>query len=112
MDDRLKRISAIFDEGKKNGTSTERLRTIVLGLFTDEIQKSEVRECVEKILPTLTPRQEHVIRLRFGLKEKKCHTFEEIGETYAVTRNRIRQICATAVLRICDPERFGRRSFP
>ncbi len=58
-----------------------------------------------KILATLTPREEKVLRMRFGIGEKADHTLEEVGRDFAVTRERIRQIEAKALRKLRHPTR-------
>jgi len=71
----------------------------------DEAIQSKVRQEIPKALATLPPRQEKVIRLRFGVGEKRHYTLEELGEKFSVTRERIRQIEATALRRLRSPFR-------
>jgi RNA polymerase primary sigma factor len=58
-----------------------------------------------KVLATLTPREEQVLRLRFGIGEKTDHTLEEVGGRFSVTRERIRQIEAKALRKLRLPSR-------
>jgi RNA polymerase primary sigma factor len=53
-----------------------------------------------KVLATLTPREEKVLRMRFGIGEKSDHTLEQVGQDFDVTRERIRQIEAKALLKL------------
>jgi RNA polymerase primary sigma factor len=62
-------------------------------------------EQTRKILATLTPREEKVLRMRFGIGEKADHTLEEVGKDFAVTRERIRQIEAKALRKLRHPTR-------
>src|ERR671930_444498 len=65
-----------------------------------------------KVLATLTPREEKVLRMRFGIGEKSDHTLEEVGQDFEVTRERIRQIEAKALRKLRHPSRSKRlRSF-
>ena len=59
----------------------------------------------EKALATLTPREEKILRMRFGIGEDSDHTLEEVGKTFNVTRERIRQIEAKALLKLRHPSR-------
>jgi RNA polymerase primary sigma factor len=64
------------------------------------------------VLGTLTPREEKVIRMRFGIGEKTDHTLEEVGRDFSVTRERIRQIEAKALHKLRHSDRSRRlRSF-
>ena len=62
-------------------------------------------EQTRKILSTLTPREEKVVRMRFGIGEKSDHTLEEVGQDFEVTRERIRQIEAKALRKLRHPSR-------
>lgn len=70
--------------------------------------KSITNEDIDSVLHTLTPREEAVIRLRFGLKDGRCHTLEEVGMEFNVTRERIRQIEAKALRKLRHPVRSNR----
>ena len=63
------------------------------------------REVIERQLRTLTPREEHVIKLRFGLYDGRCRTLEEVGQEFKITRERIRQIEAKALRKLRHPSR-------
>jgi RNA polymerase primary sigma factor len=64
-----------------------------------------LREVIEKALHTLTPREEHVIKLRFGLYDGRNRTLEEVGKEFNITRERIRQIEAKALRKLRHPSR-------
>ncbi len=64
-----------------------------------------LREELEKQLHTLTPREEHVIKLRFGLYDGRTRTLEEVGKEFEITRERIRQIEAKALRKLRHPSR-------
>ena len=66
----------------------------------DTSYKSNLREATTKILSTLTPREERVLRMRFGIGMNTDHTLEEVGLQFSVTRERIRQIEAKALKKI------------
>ncbi len=66
------------------------------------------REEIEAVLQTLTPREEKVIRLRYGLDDNRARTLEEVGKAFNVTRERIRQIEAKALRRLRHPTRLKR----
>ena len=64
-----------------------------------------LKEQTESVLQTLTPREERVIKMRFGVGDGKDHTLEEVGQSFAVTRERIRQIEAKALRKLRHPSR-------
>ena len=74
----------------------------------DAVISMNLAEQTRKVLATLTPREEKVLRMRFGIGEKSDHTLEEVGQHFAVTRERIRQIEAKALRKLQHPSR-GRR---
>jgi RNA polymerase primary sigma factor len=78
----------------------------------ESIISLSLREQTNKVLNTLTPREEKVLRLRFGLSDGCEHTLEEVGQDFAVTRERIRQIEAKALRKLRHPSRSKKlRSF-
>jgi RNA polymerase primary sigma factor len=64
-----------------------------------------LREKMEEILSTLTPREARILRLRFGLIDGKSYTLEEVGQKFGLTRERIRQIEGKALRRLRHPRR-------
>ena len=64
-----------------------------------------LKEMTGNVLKTLTPREERVIKMRFGLDNGSDHTLEEVGQNFAVTRERIRQIEAKALRKLRHPSR-------
>lgn len=66
---------------------------------------SNLRECTTKVLSTLTPREERVLRMRFGIGINTDHTLEEVGMQFNITRERIRQIEAKALRKLRHPSR-------
>lgn len=64
-----------------------------------------LREQLEEVLSTLAPREEQVLRMRFGLSDGKAHTLEEVGKEFDVTRERIRQIETKALRKLRHPSR-------
>ncbi len=70
--------------------------------------KTITNEDIDGVLKTLTEREEAVIRLRFGLQDGRCHTLEEVGSEFNVTRERIRQIEAKALRKLRHPVRSNR----
>src|SRR5262245_43956280 len=89
-----------FIEDKQVGSPVESMISLSL------------REQTNKVLNTLTPREEKVLRLRFGLSDGCEHTLEEVGQDFAVTRERIRQIEAKALRKLRHPSRSKKlRSF-
>ena len=74
----------------------------------DAVISLDLAEQTRKVLSTLTPREEKVLRMRFGIGEKSEHTLEEVGHDFEVTRERIRQIEAKALRKLAHPLRSGR----
>ena len=72
---------------------------------SDAASASILREVIERELHTLTPREEHVIKLRFGLYDGRTRTLEEVGQEFNITRERIRQIEAKALRKLRHPSR-------
>jgi RNA polymerase primary sigma factor len=87
-----------FIEDRNNPTPSE---TMVNNSLTDTTRK---------VLATLTPREERVLRLRFGIGQNTDHTLEEVGQDFEVTRERIRQIEAKALRKLRHPSRSKRLS--
>jgi RNA polymerase primary sigma factor len=71
----------------------------------DAVINHNLGEQTRKVLTTLTPREEKVLRMRFGIGEKSDHTLEEVGRDFNVTRERIRQIEAKALRKLRHPSR-------
>jgi len=71
----------------------------------EEVVNTKLSELIDKVLSELTPREEQVLRKRFGLGEKSDHTLEEVGKLFNVTRERIRQIEAKALRKLRHPVR-------
>lgn len=74
----------------------------------DAVIKANLSEQTANVLGTLTPREEKVLRMRFGIGEKSDHTLEEVGQDFEVTRERIRQIEAKALRKLRHPSRSKR----
>ncbi len=74
----------------------------------DAALKTITNEDIDTVLHSLTPREEAVIRLRFGLQDGRCHTLEEVGSEFQVTRERIRQIEAKALRKLRHPVRSNK----
>ena len=64
-----------------------------------------LKEQLEEVLGTLTEREQKVLTLRFGLEDGRARTLEEVGKEFNVTRERIRQIEAKALRKLCHPSR-------
>ncbi len=75
---------------------------------SDAVSNLNLAEQTKKVLATLTPREEQVLRMRFGIGEKSDHTLEEVGHEFSVTRERIRQIEAKALRKLRHPSRSKR----
>ncbi len=70
-----------------------------------DTERNNVTEQILRVLNTLTPREEKVIRMRFGIGFEKDHTLEEVGRHFSITRERVRQIEATALRKLKHPNR-------
>jgi RNA polymerase primary sigma factor len=99
-------ISLEIPVGEEAGT--------VLGDFIDDKNcispgeasvNNNLQEHIDKILSALTPREEKIIRMRFGIGQKADHTLEEVGHTQNITRERIRQIEVIALKKLKHPAR-------
>ncbi len=78
----------------------------------DAAIQANLRETTTRVLATLTPREERVLRMRFGIGMNTDHTLEEVGQQFSVTRERIRQIEAKALRKLKHPSRSRKlRSF-
>ena len=74
----------------------------------DAAIQANLRETTTRVLASLTPREERVLRMRFGIGMNTDHTLEEVGQQFSVTRERIRQIEAKALRKLRHPGRSGR----
>jgi len=75
---------------------------------SDAAIQLNMREQMANLLKTLTPREEKIIRMRFGMEDGSEHTLEEVGQTFSVTRERIRQIEAKALRKLRHPSRSSK----
>jgi RNA polymerase primary sigma factor len=75
---------------------------------SDAAIQMNMREQLVNMLKTLTPREEKIIRMRFGMEDGSEHTLEEVGQTFSVTRERIRQIEAKALRKLRHPSRSSK----
>ena len=75
---------------------------------TERVQANMLKEQLLEVLDTLTPREEKVLKLRYGLEDGKSRTLEEVGKEFNVTRERIRQIEAKALRKLRHPTRSKR----
>jgi RNA polymerase primary sigma factor len=71
----------------------------------DAAIQSNLRDTTTRVLASLTPREERIVRMRFGLGMNSDHTLEEVGKQFSVTRERIRQIEAKALRKLKHPSR-------
>ena len=81
-----------------------------IALPTENAVNHSLEDTAHKVLATLTPREERVLRMRFGIGEHSDHTLEEVGQDFDVTRERIRQIEAKALRKLRHPSRSKRLS--
>ena len=112
--DKVRRVMKIAKEPISLETPIGEEEDSVIGDFIEDRMMPSPAEAVmglhlqdqtRKVLATLTPREEQVLRLRFGIGERNDHTLEEVGLRFAVTRERIRQIEAKALRKLRHPSR-------
>ena len=72
---------------------------------SDTVATNDLKERVREVLKTLTPREEKVLKMRFGIDVASEHTLEEVGKDFSVTRERIRQIEVKALRKLRHPSR-------
>jgi RNA polymerase primary sigma factor len=97
---------------RRGRQSSRRLHRDNTVLPIDAAVQSNLRETTTRVLASLTPREERVLRMRFGIGMNTDHTLEEIRQQFSVTRERIRQIDAKAIRRLRHPSRSRQlRSF-
>ena len=72
---------------------------------SDTVANNDLKERVREVLKTLTPREEKVLKMRFGIDVASEHTLEEVGKDFSVTRERIRQIEVKALRKLRHPSR-------
>jgi RNA polymerase sigma factor (sigma-70 family) len=70
-------------------------------------ERNEIKKHLLGILKTLSPKEEKVIRMRYGIGVERDHTLEEVGKQLSITRERVRQIEVTAIRRLKHPSRLG-----
>lgn len=75
----------------------------------NQVFNLDLQEQTRKILSFLTPREEKVLRMRFGIGEPRDHTLEEVGDSFNVTRERIRQIEAKALRKLRQPQSLTKK---
>ena len=93
----------IGDEGDFHLGDLIEDKNIILPI--DAAIQSNLRETTTRVLASLTPREERIVRMRFGIGMNSDHTLEEVGQQFAVTRERIRQIEAKALRKLKHPSR-------
>ena len=93
---KYKKQDAIF-----KSTNLSNIKNLESDLNLDEVvAKKELKEKISEVLSTLTPREERVLRMRFGVGMNTDHTLEEVGLQFSVTRERIRGIEAVALRKL------------
>jgi RNA polymerase primary sigma factor len=93
----------IGDEGASNLGDLIEDKNAILPI--DAAIQSNLRETTTRLLASLTPREERIVRMRFGLGMNSDHTLEQVGQQFSVTRERIRQIEAKALRKLKHPSR-------
>ena len=101
---------ASFGVSVKTSPGTRNVPVDPLGVkdASESVISVNLADQTRKVLATLTPREEKVLRMRFGIGEKSDHTLEEVGQDFSVTRERIRQIEAKALRKLRHPSRSKR----
>ena len=98
------------EEDSATSAISSRTRSAILPI--DAAIQANLRETTTRVLASLTPREERVLRMRFGIGMNTDHTLEEVGQQFSVTRERIRQIEAKALRKLKHPSRSRKlRSF-
>ena len=113
--ERYRKINAVLNEKGKKKDLLDRVETVPLEYMYNLVDDgpspediailSELKTATTKALATLTPREERVLRKRFGIGLPTDYTLEEIGEEFRVTTERIRQIEAKALRKLKHPSR-------
>jgi RNA polymerase primary sigma factor len=98
--------SPLGDEG--DGTMIDTIADLSIIKPEEDAYKKMLKIQLLTVISTLTPREQKVIRLRYGLEDGRCRTLEEVGREFAVTRERIRQIEAKAIKKLKNPNRQRR----
>ena len=93
----------IGDEGDSNLGDLIEDKSVIQPI--DAMIQSNLRETTTRVLASLTPREERIVRMRFGLGMNADHTLEQVGQQFSVTRERIRQIEAKALRKLKHPSR-------
>ena len=111
--ERYRKIHAVLSEKGKKEDLLDVVETVPLEYVydladdgptaEDAVNLSELKTKITKILAKLTPREERVLRMRFGIGLKTDYTHEEIGQEFSVTKGRIRQIEAKALRKLQHP---------
>jgi len=78
---------------------------VIVNDCLEEVKRQELKEVMSTVLSSLTPREERVLRLRFGINLNKDYTLEEVGKIINVNRERVRQIEAKALRKLKHPSR-------
>jgi RNA polymerase primary sigma factor len=86
-------------------SSMKSLRWLSSSSPIDHVIVANLKEQTGKVLRTLTPREEQVLKMRFGVGDGSEHTLEEVGRSFNVTRERIRQIESKALRKLRHPSR-------
>ena len=111
--ERYRKIHAVLSEKGKKEDLLDKVETVPLEYVydladdgptaEDAVNLSELKTKITKILAKLTPREERVFRMRFGIGLKTDYTLEEIGQEFSLTKDRIRQIEAKALRKLKHP---------
>jgi RNA polymerase primary sigma factor len=104
-----RRTPSVDEEGSQLGDFIGDKNSV---LPLDSAIQENLKETTTRVLASLTPREERVLQMRFGIGMNTDHTLEEVGQQFSVTRERIRQIEAKALRKLKHPSRSRKlRSF-
>ena len=98
-------LSAVTLDYDTLGVLYQMNKSVGAGVNADAASYTMLREQLLEVLHTLTPREENVLKLRFGLEDGRPRTLEEVGKAFDITRERIRQIEAKALRKLRHPSR-------